>query len=304
MKLPDSVSRRGLKLANGDCHGDAPPVETTRKPWWLYLHSLGLDAPLVAVLWLLLFAKTWRVNYHPWEAYVALALVAWTVRIAAKLLGAAMEGVAESFEMKHRTALKRAAMVTGAAALVLIVLNFPLSVYSYLLVGGILVLGYFTLALFSSPSENEISYAKHVLCGIAFAYGVALVAHVYLPNMGIVAMVKSNEFISFSVLCLLASAATDLWAHSRNTADYEVKAADEITLSLPLTLLGAAALVFAVKNESMNARPFFYGILTGAALLQVLNRMRSRFRMETLKILILVCLLTPGLVFLAYELSH
>ena len=304
MKPPDSFLHGGLKLANDQGHGDAPPVETKRKPWWLYVHLLGLDAPLVAVVWLLLFAKTWRVNYHPWEAYVALALVAWTVRIAAKLLGAEMEGMAGSFEMRHRAALKRSAMLTGAASLILTVLNFPLSVYNYLLVGGILVLGYFALALFSSNSKNEVSYAKHVLSGITFAYGVALVAHVYLPDKGIRELVKSSEFISFAVMCLLASAAMELWAHSRSSADYEVKAADEITLSLPLTLLGAAALVFAVKNESMNARPFFYGILTGAALLQVLNRMRSRFRLETLKILILVCLLAPGLVFLAYELSQ
>lgn len=275
-------------------------MESLRRPWWLNLYSLGLDAPLVAVMWLFLFAKTWRVDYHPWEAYVALGLIAWTIRIAGKLLGSAMAGT----EMKYRLTLKRAAILAGIAAVVLTVLSFSILVYNYLLVGGLLVLAYFALELFAPKEGGEISYARHAVRGIAFAFGVALVAHVYLGNLGIQQMITSREFICLAVLSLLASAATDLWSHSDQTADQEVKAADEITLSLPLTLLGAAALVFAVQNESMNARPFFYGILTGAALLQVLNRMRSRFRMETLKVLTLVCLLAPGMIFMAYTWSR
>ncbi|MBC7980316.1 MAG: hypothetical protein H7Y36_07110 [Armatimonadetes bacterium] len=263
-----------------------------------------MDAPLIAVMWLFLFAKTWRVNYHPWEAYVVLALVVWTIRIFAKLLEASMLGDEEALAMRHRTLLKRLAIGGGVLALVLTVLNFPLSVYNYLLLGGILVLGYLALALFSSPQDNEISYAKHVIGGVAFAYGTALIAHVYLPNLGIIELFKSREFICFAVLCLLASSATDLWAHSGKVEDREIKAADELALTLPLTLLGAAALVFAVQNEAMTSRPFFYGILTGAALLQVLNRTRGRFPILTLKVLTGVCLMIPGVVFQTYPIGR
>ena len=57
--------------------GDIPPVvpPDPRKPLWLYPNLLSLDAPLVAVAWLYMFARTWRVDYHPWAAYVSLALV-------------------------------------------------------------------------------------------------------------------------------------------------------------------------------------------------------------------------------------
>lgn len=265
------------------------------------MNLLGLDAPLIAVMWLFLFARTWRVDYHPWEAYVTLGLVVWTIRIAVKLLEASMVSDEAAFATRHRKPLKRLAILTGISAVVLTVLNFPLSVYNYLLVGAIFVVGYFALALFSQHDEHEIGYARHAMGGVAFAFGTALAAHVYLPNLGIRELFFSREFICFAVLCLLSSSATELWSRPGGpVGDGEEGSMDELALSLPLTLLGAAALVFAVQNDSMSARPFYYGILTGAALLQVLNRTRGRFRIETLKVLTSLCLLAPGIIFKSY----
>ena len=136
------------------------------------------------------------------------------------------------------------------------------------------------------------------------AFGTALAAHVYLPSLGIQQLLFSREFICFAVLCMLAYSATDMWEHSEKTDNGEMFSADELALSLPLTLLGAAALVFAVQNDSMTVRPFFYGILTGAALLQVLNRTRTRFNRETLKVLTSLCLLAPGIIFQTYPMSN
>ncbi len=156
-----------------------------RKTWWKYVYLLGLDAPLVAVLWLFLFAQTWRVDYHPWEAYVALGLVSWTVRIVGKLLHSAIAGDGMSFQAIHRKGFSRAAFISGLLAVGLIILNFPLSVYNYLLVSAIFVVCYFALALFTSAPDGEIPYAKHLFAGLAFAFGVSLMAHAYLPGLGI-----------------------------------------------------------------------------------------------------------------------
>lgn len=279
-------------------------MEKERKPWWLYLNLLGLDATLIAVMWLFLFARTWRVNYHPWEAYVALGLAVWTIRIAAKLLSASMQSDESAFATRHRIPLQRLAILTGVTAVVLTVLDFPRSVYNYLLVGGMFVLAYFAIYFFSTKDEDDISYARHTFGGMAFAFGTGLAAHTYLPGLGIQELFFSREFICFAVLCLLASSALELWAKAERTGNSEPNSADELALSLPLTLLGAAALVFAVQDESMMGRPFFYGILTGAALLQVLNRMRSRFSLPTLKVLTALCLLAPGIIFQTYPVSH
>ena len=276
-------------------------MEIVRRPRWLYLNLLGLDAPLIAVVWLFLFARTWRVDYHPWQAYAALGFGVWTIRIAMKLLQGSMTSDEASFAMKHRKPLRLAAVIAGILSLTLMVMNFPLSVYTYLLVGALLLAGHCALTLFSPQSGNEIGYARHAAGGAAFAFGTALTAHVYLPGLGLRELMLSREFISFAVLCLLASSAMELWERSgRPAADGEAGSMDEIALSLPLTLLGAAALVFAVQDDLMSARPFYYGILTGAALLQVLNRTRGRFGLDTLKVLTALCLLAPGIVFRSY----
>lgn len=286
-------------------------MEKERRPWWLYLNLLGLDAPLIAVTWLFLFARTWRVDYHPWQAYAALGFGVWTIRIAMKLLKGSMSSDETSFAMEHKKPLKVAAVIAGVCSITLTVMNFPLSVYTYLLVGAVFLAGYFALTLFSPQEGQEIGYARHTLGGLAFAYGTALTAHVYLPGMGLrelmMSMEYTREFLCFAVLCLLASSALELWERSaKPAADGEAGSVDEIALSLPLTLLGAAALVFAVQehDDSMVARPFFYGILAGAALLQVLNRTRERFSLDTLKVLTALCLLAPGIIFKSYPVGR
>ena len=278
-------------------------MEKERRPWWLYLNFLGLDAPLIAVIWLFLFARTWRVDYHPWQAYAALGFAVWTIRIAMKLMQGSMSSDETAFVMVHRKPIKWAAVILGVFSITLTVMNFPLSVYTYLLVGAVFVAGYFALTLFSPQEENEIGYARHAMGGLAFAYGTALTAHVYLPGMGLQELMLSKEFICFAVLCLLASSALELWERTgKPAADGEAGSMDEIALSLPLTLLGAAALVFAAQaqDELMVARPFYYAILTGAALLQVLNRTRGRFELNTLRVLTALCLLVPGIIFKSY----
>ncbi len=73
-----------------------------RKPWWLIPNLLSLDAPLVAVVWLYIFAKTWRVEYLPWAAYVSLGLVVWVIYVTDRLLDASLGGgIPEKLEARH-----------------------------------------------------------------------------------------------------------------------------------------------------------------------------------------------------------
>lgn len=279
-------------------------MEKESRRWWHIANLLGLDAPIIAVMWLFLFARTWRIIYHPWEAYLALALMAWTIRIAGLLVESAMKEGGGRFSVSQGVWLKRLAILSGVVSMGLTVRYFPLSVYQFLLVGGLLVLGYFAVSLFSEREDGEPAYSKHVLGGMGFAFGVALTAQVYLPNTGVKELFFSREFICFAVLCVLASSAAEMWGRAGSSGDQEMNAMDEISLSLPLTLLGAASLVFAVQDEAMLARPFYYAVLTGAALLQVLNRARGRFSITTLKALVGVSLLIPGLVFQSYPMGR
>lgn len=277
-----------------------------RKPLWLIPNLLSLDAPLVAVAWLYIFAKTWRVDYHPWEAYVSLGLVVWVIYVLDRLLDVSLQSgssgkleARHEFHHKHRLLFTIGAVIAGITALVLVISYMSYAIYHYVLIGGVVVAGFFGLSMLSSQDKNEIPHTKNILAGIGFSYGTAMMAHVYLPGHDVYEMLGSRLFIYFGILCALNISAIDFWEHARRAGDVETKAFDELALTVPLILLGAAALVEALRDHEMALRPFFYSILTGAALLQVLNRSRARFSMDALRVLADVAVLLPFLVYLA-----
>ena len=56
--------------------------ESTKKsPWWLLPNLLSLDAPLLAVLWMWLLAKSMRVVYMDSYSYWLLASAIWCVYV-------------------------------------------------------------------------------------------------------------------------------------------------------------------------------------------------------------------------------
>jgi uncharacterized membrane protein YphA (DoxX/SURF4 family) len=189
------------------------------------------------------------------------------------------------------------AMVAGLIALIMVVTGLATKIYGYAMFGGLMVAGFFTLSVFSSHGPNDIPYTKNIVAGFSFAYGTSMLAYAYTGFES--RDLLKPELICFAVLCILNISAIDLWEHANRTSDLEIKATNELALSLPLTLLGAAALVFALKDPDLTTRPFFYAILTGAALLQILNRSRAKFSMDALRVLADAALLAPFLVFLA-----
>ncbi len=277
-----------------------------RKPFWLYPNLLSLDAPLVALAWLYVFARTWRLGYHPWEAYVTLGLVVWVIYVVDRLLDVSMHGgspgkleVRHQFHQRFRTIFRIGVAVAFIVALDLVVTKMPMTIYKYLLLGGVMVAGFFGLSMLSSQNPAEAPLSKNVIAGVTFAFGTAMTAHIYRPELGIYEMLMSREFVCFAVLCILNITAIDLWEHASRAADLEIKASDELALTLPLTLLGGASLVFAMLDDEQSTRPFFYAVLTGSALLYVLNRRRAEFSMDALRVLADVAMLVPVLVFLA-----
>jgi len=279
------------------------PVEQ-RKPFWLIPNLLSLDAPLVAVAWLYMFAKTWRVVYLPITTYISLGLVVWVIYVCDRLLDASMKGgnsdrleARHDFHRKHQKVFRMLAMIAGFLALILVVTGLATKIYGYAMFGGFLVAGFFALSVFSSHGPNDIPYTKNILAGFSFAYGTSMLAYAY-TGFDSEELLRSPELICFALLCILNISAIDLWEHANRTPDVEDKATDELALTLPLTLLGAASLVFALKDQNLTTRPFFYAILTGAALLQILNRSRSKFSMDALRVLADAALLAPFIVFL------
>ena len=295
---------------------DVPRVVPSdkRKPLWLIPNLLSLDAPLVAVAWLYMFAITWRVQYLPWAAYFSLGLVVWVIYVTDRLLDASMVGgqsdkleARHEFHRRHRKIFKWLAILAGITALILVATGLPMTIYGfgigggingYPFIGGLMVAGFFFLSVFSDHGPDEIPYAKNILAGMAFAYGTSMIAYAF-TGFDMWEFVRSRELICFAVLCILNISAIDLWEHANRSSDPEIKATDELALTLPLILLAGASLVFAAQDHELTTRPFYYAVLTGAALLHILNRNRARFQMDALRVLADVALLVPYIVFVA-----
>jgi hypothetical protein len=266
---------------------------------------LSLDAPLVAVAWLYIFAKTWRVDYLPWVAYASLGLVVWLIYATDRLLDVSMRGLDENpqprheFHHKYHRVFRVLVMGAGMLALILVVTGLPVAIYGYAFVGGLMVAGFFALSVFSTHGPHELPYGKNIVAGLAFAYGTAMIAFSY-TGLDMSELLRSRTLICFVVLCILNISAIDLWEHANRSSDPEIKASDELALTLPLTLLAGASLVFSMLDNEIT-RPFFYAILTGAALLYIINRNRARFQMDALRVLADVALLVPFIVFLAFS---
>lgn len=276
-----------------------------RKPLWLYPNLLSLDAPLVAISWLYVFAKTWRL-YLPWEAYATLGLVVWMIYAADRLLDVSMQGgdsatleARHEFHRRHARLFRWAIGAVALVTLVLTTLKMGFGIYEYLPIAGLLVAGFFGLSMLSSQDPSEVHHTKNVLAGITFAYGTGMTAHFYRRELGINDMLFSGEFLTFAVLCALNISAINIWEHAARSKDRETEASDELSLTLPLMLLGGAALALAVPEEREATRPFYFTILTAAGLLYVLNRARHRFSMDALRVLADAALIAPLLVFVA-----
>ncbi|MCH7226979.1 hypothetical protein [Haloferula sp. A504] len=282
-----------------------------RTPWWLWPNLLSLDAPLVAVAWLYMFARAWQVNYLEWQAYLALGLGVWVIYVCDRMLdlrvrdpGDPLLAERHEFHARHRVFFLAGVVVAVAAVLWFVFKALPVELlisYSGPAVG--LVVAFFLFVIGTRPT-GEVPYLRNAIAGLAFAYGTAMMAHTRVPSQGMMSMVLSREMIGFAILCVLNITAIHLWEHSRRSDDPEVKAADEMSLTLPLTLLAGSALLFAyfdnpdmfgrgVDGESLPARPFFYAILISTALLQILNRTRHRFSLDLLRVLADAALLAP-----------
>jgi len=285
-----------------------------RLPLWLYPNLLSLDAPLVAVLWLWVFGRIWRADYLPAPAYLVLGLAVWAIYIFDRLFDASLRsGSPDMLEERHHfhTRHKRAFVVCGivaaVSALLLTLVALPIQIFSYGIFGGLLVLMFFGLNIFSSQKKGEVEYGKNVVAGFAFSYGTALGAHVFVPTLGNIGirfldLAITPEVMVFGVLCIVNIIAIDVWEYSLQTSDIEERAKAELSITLPLASLGLASVIFALlakcDEQSENVVRYFYiSILVGSALLYILGRCRNRFSGAQLRVLADVAVIVPVGVF-------
>ena len=111
-------------------------------PWWLWPNVLSLDAPAVAVVWQLLFARALRVNLLP-VTVALLASGAWCTYVLDRLLDAHAPGAASqpgwrhAFYFRHQRIFWALVTLVGCVSLPVAVIGLPAPV----LRGGIVLSG-------------------------------------------------------------------------------------------------------------------------------------------------------------------
>lgn len=289
-----------------------------RTPLWLWPNLLSLDAPIVALVWLTMFAPIAGMVYRPWQSYAALGLVVWGIYILdrimdLKLLGSGDDRLKERhlFHGRHQfvmTLVGLGALLGGAGIAVFTwpstlighgyFTNEPDRQLGYIVPGLIMLGAYFVMAI-SALQDEEIPHLRNLLAGLAFAYGTAMTACVNGSlREGVGELLSWMPMLSFGLLCGINISAIHFWEHSRKSPDLNVKAAHEIALTLPLVVLAGVAALLALFESVNLIRSFYIAIMIATALLFLLNRNRSRFSMDALRVLADVALVVPFPVYL------
>ena len=310
-----------------------------RSPWWLYPNLLSLDAPIVAVVWMWILAKSLRVDYVEDYAYWLVAASVWCVYVLDRIFDVvrfrATHGKDVSLTERHQFHWKYRKILLVIVATVVtasVYTAFNIASEALLsvgLVGVLLVLFYIQVRKIDS---GEIAYIKNFMAGMIFAYGVSapiIVESVVLPkyfnndvwyhlsnqenlpfltalvnglfNFGLMAIGSiANVFfmspilpVLFGLLCFLNITAIDLWEKSRSTDDKEEKESYEAMLGLGLLILVGLSVFTMANYLSELERIFCYVLMVAAAMLQLLNKYRSRFYLNAQRVLADLILILP-----------
>lgn len=253
----------------------------------MYPNVLSLDAPIVAVVWLFVFAKVWSVNYVepllPW----VLGLFVWLVYAVDRLLDGVLDKqrdfpLRHQFHQRHKKIFIACIILVSIITLVLSLNALQWSIVQSAFVPLAATVGFFILS-FSSASATRVSYSKNLLAGYAFAFGIGagLVGLLGLSYPVNVLKLFSPEMLAFGLLCVINITAVDLWVKGSDELGTEE---DEWALTLPLFTLAFFCFLFMQFVKKDLSDPFYSSILVATGLMYVVNRVRHRYTSDALRV--------------------
>ena len=266
----------------------------------IWLSLLCLDAPIVALVWQWLFARTYHVKLD-FSSRAALFLTAWLIYLVDRWADVIELPSEAPMSLRHRFCKKRVRLwFTGLAAIFF--LNAWVALrgldFSTLLLGGtvlFLCLGY--LVTNHSLGWNwRIFPMKELVIGILFAAGTVLVL---LPKLSALSASLFVAFAIFACLCFLNCVSIAAWERPLDEAQEKTSLITrwpEFERFLPV--IGIFLVIIATSFAFRDRSPLFFCMASSALLLVALDLMRSViFRDERTALADLV-LLTPLVIFL------
>lgn len=243
---------------------------------WLWPNLLSLDAPIVALLWQILFVRCFHGSLGMLPAAL-LAVAVWLIYVADRTLDAwrgSIERPRHEFYRRHwRAVLPVWIAVLGSGAwLAWSRLPAPLFVEGAAVASGT---GLYLAAVHLTPGLMRREGSKESAVAVLFGLGASLAAW-----PGVQTSSDVLAILLFSGLCWMNCTAIDDWERGRE---------------LRPSIIAAAALVALIAAGLLRDHRPILGAAetTGALGLVLLDRLRPRYSPEALRVLADVVLLTP-----------
>lgn len=222
----------------------------THVPPWLWPNLLGLDAPVVAVSWQLLFAKTFDTGF-PIVLHVILGLSVWCIYLADRLYDAMRIVKTEEgtdrliFTKRHFKPLAAALAIAAVANLVLIVRHVPGNLIISGLATAFLLAVYYAIRLKGGVRLTTL-IPREILCGMLFSIGCAITPLAYAAP-GFSSLQFWVAVFCFGLVCSASCILISIWEREEDlsTGDRSIATiSPRITrhISAAIILIGACSL--------------------------------------------------------------
>jgi hypothetical protein len=281
-----------------DVPEEAGPQSASNSTPLLWITVLSLDAPAVAVLWQLLFARSFQVQLA-WSVTVLLALVVWLIYVADRLLDALKapaEGAEATRHIFYRQHLWAFLFPLGGGLALAAWMSFTQLDGKTFRDGLIILLavGVYLLAVHLAAPEREW-LPKEMLVGVLFAVGTCFPV---LEHMDSDFATLVGPFLLFAALCWMNCAAIEYeeWTRLRGRESgqphpWTVWIGDQFLLITIAT--GAVALGFVLVEVDGGRWQ-----LSAAEMLSALAFALIRYKQESLsidqfRVLVDIALFTP-----------
>jgi hypothetical protein len=267
---------------------EQPRVSTI--PIWLYPQALSLDAPLVAVLWQMLFARSFGVTVSPLVLGLTAACV-WMIYVIDHLMdlrAGVMYSERHRFAARHRIALWSLITVALATS-VLGCLRLPME----MLRGGVRLVGAVALylAIVHFAKDSRRYWPKEIVIGVVFALGSSIAAWTS-PSTSASPLHVIPAIALFAALCTLNVAAVDCWEWRSHRV--LVRYPHTFTRWIERHFEYLAFMIALVAAGSAAALPtLMMSILVSALLLIGVARIQPSLPPEAARLLADASLLTP-----------
>jgi len=279
---------------------------TDRTPLWLWWNILSIDAPAVAGIWAIVFARAARITL-PAAEVLALTASVWLIYVADRILDGWRSADSETLRERHRFYKRHPLSTIGCWAIVLVATLWlvrerlePAIAQNGLQLA--VIVGAYFICVHADCERVFRVLPKEAAVGMIFAAGTVAPAWTHLrgASTGMIA-----PLCLFGALCTLNCIAIECWENHRPRGAWRKMPHRLIVWADSRIHLLAAGL--AVGALLLDLLPFTRGISGGllpavsvsAVLLGALNTQRERLSSNALRVLADTALLVPALLALA-----